>query len=161
MSDDLPPDDESDAPGELDNLVQFRKPSGKSNRARAEASPLASGKGDLGHFDPVVLDAINELGPPPRRDPAALTVWQQELTGVIAWAWACGQIGPEQAARLKGMAEAVRTGGMVAVKAIDRKLLAEIARRLGMKDKPDDGLDPFPSDAPDSRRDHGRRKPAR
>lgn len=159
MSDDLDGSDDDPDEGPLDNLVQFKKPSGKSNRARAEASPLASGKGELGHFDDVVLEAINELGPPPRRDPAALTVWQQELTGVIAWAWACGRIGPEQAVRLKGMAEAVRTGGMVAVKAIDRKLLAEIARRLGMKDKPDDGLDPFPSDAPSSRRDHGRRKP--
>jgi hypothetical protein len=160
MSDDLDSGDGGDAPSPLDNLVQFKKPSGSQNRAKAAASPLAAGNGDIEGFDPVVAKAIADLGPPPRRDPAALTVWQQELTGVIAWAWACGQIGPDQAVRLKGMAEAVRTGGMVAVKAIDRGLIDKAARRLGMKETPDDGLDPLPPDAAAPRRDHSRRKPA-
>jgi hypothetical protein len=160
MSDDREPDDGEPEASPLDNLVQFKKPSGSQNRAKAAAHPLASGSGDIEGFDSAVADAIADLGPPPRKDPAALTVWQQELTGVIAWAWACGRIGPDQAVRLKGMAEAVRTGGMVAVKAIDRGLLAQIARRLGMKDTPEDGLDPVPPDAADRGRNHRRRKPA-
>lgn len=158
MSDDR--DDGDPEPGPLDNLVQFKKASGSQNRARAAASPLAAGNGDIEGFDEQVQRAIDDLGAPPRRDPAALTVWQQELTGVIAWAWACGRIGPDQAVRLKGMAEAVRTGGMVAVKAIDRNLIDKAARRLGMKETPDDGLDPLPPDAATPRRNHSRRKPA-
>ena len=136
------------------------KESGAQGRKRRAAEAAALGDDELAHFDEMISAELFTLGPPPVGDPARLTVWQQAITGVATWAFATGNLAPAQVARLKGILESVRTGGMVAVKAIDRDLLGKIAERLGMKDKPDDGLDPLPPDAPTGGTNHRSRKPA-
>lgn len=141
MSND-PPDD--DGPSPLDNLVQFKKPSGSQNRAKAAASPTAAGQSDIDQFEDEIREQFKRRGPPPRNDPRALILWQQEGVAIVQWAYEIGNIGPMQHVRLKGILESVRTGGMIAVKALDKKKQKEIADRLGLGEEKDDGLDEYP-----------------
>jgi hypothetical protein len=124
------------------------RPSGAQNRARSAASPTAAGQPPLDAFDQELQSLLDQLGPPPLGDPHRLTIWQQGLTGFTAWAYARGQVTPGQHARLRGINESVRTGGMVAVKAQERKKQREIAKRIGAVVDSDDGLDEFPGPAP-------------
>lgn len=144
MSDDLPPEDTEDAPGPLDNLVAFKKPSGASNRAKAAASPTAAGQSEIDHFDKEILAQFKRLGPPPLKDTRALVLWQQSGAAIVQWAYMIGSIGPAQHVRLKGILESVRTGGMIAVKALDKKKQKEIADRLGLGEEKDDDLSDYP-----------------
>lgn len=139
---------DGDDDGRGNSLGYEGKASGAANRARAASSPTAAGQGPLDRFDPDLQDVLDRLGPPPIGDPHALTVWQQGLTGFTSWAYAVGKITPGQHARLRGINESVRTGGMVAVKAQERKKQKEIAKRIGAARDTDDGLDEFPGAAP-------------
>ncbi len=80
-------------------------------------------------------------------DPQLITIWQQGLTAFTAWAYARGDITQDHKDRLRGINESVRTGGMVAVKAQERKSQRDIAKRVGVVVDNDDGLDDFPADA--------------
>ena len=126
-----------------------KKASGSANRARAAAAPTAAGQPTLKGFPPAVRQMFDRLGPPPMDDPLELTCWQQNMTGIATYAYATGRIGPSQHARLKGILESVRTGGMVAVKAQERKRQKDIAKRVGAVTEHDDGLDEFPAATPD------------
>lgn len=125
-------------------MSEPKKESGAQGRQRR----AREGKMNLARFDKKTRAAIEKLGPPPMGDPHALTCWQLDLTGVVGQAFSDATLGPTQVMRLKGMLESVRTGGMVAVKAQERKLQRDVAKRMGLVKERDDGLEPFPEDKP-------------
>lgn len=101
-------------------------------------------KRGLKRFDSELQKIWDEkVGEPVFGDPLEITIWQQKVAAFATLAYAKGQINQDQKDRLRGMLEAIRTGGMVAVKAQERKKQREIAKRLGVVKDNDDGLEDF------------------
>ena len=107
-------------------------------RARQRAEMIEATPEGRALDDESFVDAARDLGPPPE-DPIEAIVWGNRLAALTAWACAVGPLSIPASSRRKGVLEAIKALGMTNAKAVDKKVMLQIAERLGLKAKDVDG----------------------
>lgn len=113
----------------------------KRRREREEKQRAAAG------VDAATTEATAKLygvcGPPPLDDPLAMTIWAQKMAATTMWLMVSNPGFDPQLGRL--ILEGVRTVGMVSIKAIGNKRVADVAKKAGMtrKGRANDGTEPY------------------
>jgi len=121
-----------------------KQPSGNDKRKRRRAEGLA-----VAASDPQSLAAyFDDLGPPPSSDPVQAIIWCNLVATRAAHVFATAVLDEAALVRLRGILDAVRAVGLTSSKAVDKKRLREVERKLGIDTEGAPTLEPRPADEP-------------